>query len=44
MASPFHSRDDTIKEIKNGTEFGQQTLEAEKFMLRDLLSEIERNL
>ncbi len=44
MTSPFHSRDDTINEIKNGTEFGQQTLLAEKAVLRDLLSEIERNL
>jgi hypothetical protein len=44
MTSPFHSRENTIKAIKDNTKFGQQTLEAEKSILRDLLAEIERNL
>jgi hypothetical protein len=44
MTSPFHSREDTIKAIKDNTKFGQQTLQAEKSMLRELLEEIERNL
>ena len=44
MTSPFHSREDTINAIKSDTKFGQQTLQTEKSMLRDLLAEIERNL
>ncbi len=44
MTGPFYSRDDTIKAIKGNTKFGQQTLEAQKSMLRDLLADIEQNL
>ena len=38
------SRDDVVRAIRMGEPFGRMTLEAEKSYLRDLLTEIQRNM
>jgi len=44
MSGMPYTRDDVVKAILKDEEFGRMTVEAEVSMLKDLLSEIQRNL